>query len=80
MRTLYPTKCKCGKSSTNFFNKVGLFYIDECCTQAGYDHLGNLIISEPPPKMSPSPYRTKPIRKYNKSGKFKTKEDSDENE
>lgn len=37
---LYPTKCKCGKSSTNFKKHIGDFYIDECCTLAGYDHLG----------------------------------------
>jgi hypothetical protein len=77
-RTTYEIPCKCGKSVTRFFNDIGEFYIDRCCKSAGYDDNGVLIQkiqteevkSEPEVKYSSSPYRTKPIRKYVKTGKF----------
>lgn len=33
--------CRCGKSKKNFNVDIGPFFIAECCTEAGYDHLGN---------------------------------------
>jgi hypothetical protein len=39
--------CRCGKSTKNFFRDVGPFYIDKCCTDAGYDHLGKLKETKP---------------------------------
>ena len=40
--SLYPIKCRCGKSTMNFAKPLGEFYIDTCCQIAGYDHLGNM--------------------------------------
>ena len=39
--------CKCGKSKKRFFQKIGEFYIAECCEEAGYDHLGRLKKNDP---------------------------------
>lgn len=53
---LINIKCRCGKTSLNFQKNIGPFYIDDCCTAAGYDHLGNLTGVETPaviPEMSP---------------------------
>src|SRR6266481_2886171 len=36
----FKVKCKCGQNKTNFKNNIGSFYIDTCCTVAGYNHLG----------------------------------------
>lgn len=33
--------CRCGKTKKNFKIDIGPFFIDQCCTEAGYDHLGN---------------------------------------
>lgn len=33
--------CRCGKTKKNFQIDIGPFFIAECCTEAGYDHLGN---------------------------------------
>lgn len=36
----YKIKCRCGQKEFNFKNNIGEFFISECCTIAGYDHLG----------------------------------------
>lgn len=33
--------CRCGKIKKNFKIDIGPFFIADCCTEAGYDHLGN---------------------------------------
>lgn len=43
---MFSKKCRCGKSTKNFFRDIGPFYIDKCCTDAGYDNLGNLKVKD----------------------------------
>lgn len=38
--------CRCGKIKKNFQIDIGPFFIAECCTEAGYNHLGELSIRE----------------------------------
>lgn len=38
---MYEKTCRCGKTKKNFRFDIGAFFIDECCVEAGYDHLGN---------------------------------------
>lgn len=38
---MHPIKCRCGKKVTHFHMNIGDFYIDKCCKEAGFDHLGN---------------------------------------
>jgi outer membrane biosynthesis protein TonB len=69
--SLINIKCRCGATSISFQKNIGPFYIDECCTKAGYDHLGNKaegtteVETQPttPPQDPPtenSPYQTAP--------------------
>lgn len=37
---MFTKTCRCGKQTKNFKKDIGPFFIDECCTEAGYDHLG----------------------------------------
>lgn len=37
--------CRCGKTKKNFVIDIGPFFIEECCIEAGYDHLGNKKIA-----------------------------------
>jgi hypothetical protein len=74
----------------NFFKNVGEFYIDECCTAAGYDHMGRLVEGATPVTeeskseqvQAPGPYDLPPLepekkkRTYNRSGKLKPNEQS----
>lgn len=32
--------CRCGKTKKNFKVDIGPFFIAECCTESGYNHLG----------------------------------------
>lgn len=41
---MYTKKCRCGEQTKNFKIDIGPFFIDECCTAAGYDHLGKKAI------------------------------------
>lgn len=38
---MFKKNCRCGASNKNFKFDIGPFFIDACCTQAGYDDLGN---------------------------------------
>lgn len=38
---MHKKMCRCGKQTKNFKFDIGPFFITECCTKAGYDHLGN---------------------------------------
>jgi hypothetical protein len=40
---MFYKKCRCGKTGRNFMKDIGEFYIEDCCTEAGYDYKGNLI-------------------------------------
>lgn len=37
--------CRCGKTKKNFVIDIGPFFIEECCIEAGFDHLGNKKIT-----------------------------------
>lgn len=39
---MYEKTCRCGKSKANFKIDIGPFFINDCCTEAGYDVQGNL--------------------------------------
>lgn len=38
--------CRCGKTKKNFKIDIGPFFVDECCLEAGYDEVGNLVKKE----------------------------------
>lgn len=40
---MFLKECRCGKSKKNFKMDIGPFYIDECCSEAGYDCQGNKV-------------------------------------
>ena len=37
--------CRCGKSKKNFKLDIGPFFINDCCTEEGYNHLGQKVIA-----------------------------------
>src|SRR5690606_23594254 len=39
---MFEKPCVCGKSKKNFKNDIGPFFVNECCTEAGYDEFGKL--------------------------------------
>ncbi len=41
---MFEKSCRCGKTKKNFKVDIGEFFIDECCTEAGYDHLGKRAV------------------------------------
>lgn len=45
---MFKIKCRCGTGEQSFKFDIGPFYIDECCTAAGYDELGNKVADRPP--------------------------------
>lgn len=54
--------CRCGKSKKNFRIDIGPFFIGECCIEAGYDDMGNLIKkaeSKPEIPVQPEPEKAK---------------------
>lgn len=36
----YKIPCRCGANARQFKTNIGEFYIEECCAEAGFDHLG----------------------------------------
>lgn len=41
---MFEKSCRCGKTKKNFKVDIGEFFINDCCTEAGYDHLGKKAI------------------------------------
>lgn len=40
---MFKKKCFCGKSEKSFKKDIGTNFYDECCKEAGFDEMGNLI-------------------------------------
>jgi hypothetical protein len=43
---MFEKSCRCGKSKKSFKFDIGEFFIDDCCTEAGYDEQGNRAQNE----------------------------------
>lgn len=41
---MFEKSCRCGATKKNFKIDIGEFFIDECCTKAGYDHMGKKAV------------------------------------
>lgn len=66
--------CRCGKSKKNFSVNIGPFFIADCCTEAGYDHLGEKVEAPPAPEEKKKETKKEgPTRPYKPSGLFSKK-------
>lgn len=43
---MYEIPCRCGKVKQNYKMNIGPFFINDCCIEAGYNHLGEMIKKE----------------------------------
>jgi uncharacterized membrane protein YqiK len=51
---MFEKTCRCGKSKKNFKIDIGDFFVDDCCLEAGYNELGELVKKSPNPVDLPS--------------------------
>lgn len=42
----YEVPCRCGERRKRFKMDIGEFFIDDCCTEKGFDHLGRQKLAE----------------------------------